>query len=131
MSKGMSEQSAARGVGLASLGQPIGLANPSDSKECIMKLTSAQVERTLTQIEAHAVPSSHPMVPQLNEVFGDHTFFLDSNGLNILEPVADPAAGTQPARIVNLANWSDDSLTKLSPHEPELTDAIIDLGSKH
>ena len=46
-----------------------------------MKLTSAQIERTLSQFEAQAIPESHPLLPRLNELFGDHTFFLDSNGL--------------------------------------------------
>lgn len=97
-----------------------------------MKLTSAQVERTLSQFEAHAIPDSHPMVPQLNELFGDHTFFLDSNGLNVVEPTAEaPRAGAQAARVVNLANWSDANLTSLALHEPEPTDAIVELGSKH
>ena len=54
-----------------------------------MKLTSAQVERTLGQIEARAIPDDHPVVSQLNDLFGEHTFFLDSNGLNIVEPVPD------------------------------------------
>jgi hypothetical protein len=97
-----------------------------------MKLTPTQVERTLRQFEAQAVPNNHPAVAQLSELFGDHTFFLDSNGLNIVEPVeAGPETGTQPAQVVNLANWSDATLTKLTPHEPEPTDAIVDLGSKH
>ncbi len=51
-----------------------------------MKLTSAQVERTLSQFEAQAIPDSHPMVPRLSELFGEHTFFLNSDGLNIVEP---------------------------------------------
>jgi hypothetical protein len=89
-----------------------------------MKLTSAQVERTLIQFEADALPDSHPMVRQLNELFGDHTFFLDSNGLNIVEPAAEgPLSGAQPARVVNLANWSDATRTKLRAHDPEPTDA--------
>ena len=46
-----------------------------------MKLTSAQIERTLSQFEAQAIPESHPLLPRLNELFGDHTSFLDSNGL--------------------------------------------------
>ena len=56
-----------------------------------MRLTSAQVERTLRQFEfeARAIPDSHPVVPKLTEIFGDHTFFLDSNGLNIVEPTAE------------------------------------------
>jgi hypothetical protein len=97
-----------------------------------MKLTSAQVERTINQFEAQALPDSHPAVPQLNEMFGDHTFLLDSNGLNILEPTDEaPREQVQAARVINLANWSDENLTRLAPHEPEPTGAIIELDSKH
>ena len=96
-----------------------------------MKLTPAQVERTLSQFEAQPVPENHPAVAQLNELFGDHTFFLDSNGLNIVEPAEAAEAGVQAGRVVNLANWSDEKLTRLAPHQPELTDALVELGSKH
>ncbi|MDB5604600.1 MAG: hypothetical protein JWP25_1500 [Bradyrhizobium sp.] len=97
-----------------------------------MKLTSVQVERTINQFEAQAIPDSHPVVPQLNELFGDHTFLLDSNGLNILEPTDEaPREQVQAARVINLANWSDENLTRLSPHEPEPTGAIIVLESRH
>jgi hypothetical protein len=48
-----------------------------------MKLTSAQVERTLTQFQGEAIPDNHPVIPQLNGLFGEHTFFLDSHGLNM------------------------------------------------
>ena len=97
-----------------------------------MKLTSAQVERTINQFEAQALPDSHPAVPQLSEMFGDHTFLLDSNGLNILEPADEaPRERVQAARVINLANWSDENLTRSAPHEPEPTGAIIELDSKH
>jgi hypothetical protein len=102
-----------------------------NTKENAMKLTPTQVERTLSQFEAQAIPEDHPAVSQLNELFGDHTFFLDSNGLNIVEPTEPAEAGVQAGRVVNLANWSDEKLTKLAPHEPEPTDAIVELGSKH
>ena len=91
-----------------------------------MKLTSAQVERTLSQFEAQAIPDNHPAIPQLTNLFGDHTFFLNDNGLSIIEPAPEVP---QAARVVNLANWSDENL--LAPHEPEPTDAIIELESKH
>jgi len=103
----------------------------TNEKEYAMKLTPTQVERTLSQFEAQAIPDDHPAVPQLNELFGDHTFFVDSNGLNILEPTEAPQTGVQAGRVVNLANWSDANLTRLAPHEPEPTDAIVELGSKH
>jgi hypothetical protein len=96
-----------------------------------MKLTSAQVERTLGQIQAEAIPENHPVVPQLNNLFGEHTFFLDSNGLNIVEPAEGGRAGLQSAKVVNLANWSDGASSGLEPHEPEPTDVVIMLGPKH
>jgi hypothetical protein len=57
-------------------------ANPR--LEPAMKLTSAQIERTLSQFEAQAIPESHPVLTRLNELFGDHTFFVDSDGLSIV-----------------------------------------------
>jgi hypothetical protein len=95
-----------------------------------MKLNSAQVERTLSQFEAVALPDNHPMVPQLSDLFGDHTFFLNTDGLNIVEPAAPAGAGAQAARVVNLADWDDDK-AGLAPHEPELTDTIVEIGARH
>ena len=97
-----------------------------------MKLTSEQVTRTTNQFEVQALPDSHPAIPQLKELFGEHTFLLDANGLNILEPAdASPRGRVQAARVVNLANWSDETLTRLAPHEPEPTGAIVELESTH
>jgi hypothetical protein len=97
-----------------------------------MKLTWAQIERTLSQFEAQAIPESHPVLPRLNELFGDHTFFLDRNGLNIVEPTAATASGrTQAARVVNVADWNDETQSDLAAHEPEPTDAVVELESKH
>lgn len=98
-----------------------------------MKLNSAQVERTMSQFEVQALPDNHPAIPELNELFGEHTFLLDSTGLNILEPTdVAPQSGVQTARVVNLANWSGDNLTKLAPHEPQPTGAIVELPmSRH
>ena len=96
-----------------------------------MKLTSAQVERTLTQFEGDVIPDNHPVVPELNSMFGEHTFFLDSHGLNILELAEASAAGVQSAKVVNLANWSDANPKRLEAHEPEPTDVVVTLGSKH
>ena len=94
-----------------------------------MKLTSAQVERALNQIEAQPIPDDHPVVPQLNDLFGEHTFFLDSNGLNIVEPTESAGIGVQSVKVVNLASWNDDD--GLEPHEPQATDIVIVLASRH
>jgi len=92
-----------------------------------MKLNSAQLGRTLGQFEAHAIPDDHPVIPQLNDLFGEHTFLLDSRGLNIVEPVEDG----ESAMVVNLASWSDDSRSGLDLHEPEATDVVITLELRH
>jgi hypothetical protein len=96
-----------------------------------MRLTSTQVERTLRQFEAQLIPDNHPALPQLNRLFGDHTFFLDSNGLNIVEPAEPMQAGVEAGKVVNVANWTDSNLTSLAAHEPEATDVMVALGSKH
>lgn len=90
-----------------------------------MKLNSALVERTLDQFDAQAIPENHPVVHQLNSLFGDHTFFLDTNGLNIVEPTAQGNSASPTAKVVKLAGWSDDNRTSLAPHEPEVTDVVI------
>jgi len=96
-----------------------------------MKLTSAQVERTLTQFEGEAIPDTHPVVPQLNQLFGEHTFFLDRKGLNIVEPAQTADGAARSAQVVNLANWSEGNPTRLEPHEPEPTEVLVVLGTEH
>ena len=95
-----------------------------------MRLNSTQVKQTMSQIDAQVLPDDHPAVSQLNSLFGDHTFFLDGEGLKVLEPT-DVQTDAQAGEIVSLANWSDASLTSLRPHEPEPTGVLIVLESRH
>jgi hypothetical protein len=92
-------------------------------------LTPARVEQTLSQYQAQPIPENHPVLPQLSKMFGEHTFFLDQNGLSIVEPVEPNRADVQEASVVKLARWSDESRTNLSPHEPEPTDTVIMLAA--
>jgi hypothetical protein len=77
-----------------------------------MKLTSAQVERTLGQIEARAIPDDHPVVSQLNDFFWG-AYILDSNGLNIVEQVEPAQTGVESAKIVSLPTSSTCSRREL------------------
>ena len=95
-----------------------------------MRLTSEQVERTLTQFDAQPIPEDHPALPRLSELFGDHTFFLDASGLNVVEPTG-AEAGAETAQVVKIAGWSDEQLTKLAPHPPEPTDVVVVIGTAH
>lgn len=90
-----------------------------------MKLNSAQVKQTLNQMNAQVLPEDHPAVAQLNNMFGNHTFFLDENGLKILEPADAPETQAQTGEVVSLADWSDANLNSLRAHEPESTGLIV------
>jgi hypothetical protein len=92
-----------------------------------MKLSQRQIEHTSSQIGARAVPDDHPLVPELSRMYGEHTFFLDADGLGIIEEIEiDTDAST--ATVVRLADWADDKHTKLEAHAPEPTDLTVDLG---
>lgn len=95
-----------------------------------MKLNSTQVEQTLAQFQAHVIPEDHPVVPTLNELFGDHTFFLDDNGLNVIEPKESSRMGVSAGTVVNIASWNAE-LTSLAPHDPEPTEVVVMLESRH
>jgi hypothetical protein len=105
-----------------------------------MKLNTVQVERTVTLLQAEALPDDHPLIPQLNRLFGEHTFFLDSNGLNIVEPAAEGSEASPAPNgpgmetsaigvVVNLATWTSSNPPKLECHEPELTDSLVALST--
>src|SRR5262245_11975274 len=62
-------------------------------KEVAMKLTAAQIERTASQFEAQPIPDESRLVPELTKLFGDHTFFLGSTGLHIIDATEPTKAG--------------------------------------
>jgi hypothetical protein len=94
-----------------------------------MKLNSAQIERTLDQIKAEAIPADHPLIPKLTQLYGDHTYFLDSSGLNIVEPDEPGSSGEQVGVVVNLAEWTESPAAQLMPHAPERTVLKVALGT--
>lgn len=96
-----------------------------------MKLNAAQIEQTLHQLEAEAIPADHPVMPQLTRLFGDHTYFLDSSGLNIVEPANQSSEDNQLGVVVCLADWIVGDKAQLKPHEPEATDLVVKLGESH
>jgi len=96
-----------------------------------MRLSPPLVERALSQFPAQAIPENHPAIPELSRRFGDHTFFLDDNGLHIVEPVVSDETGPQGAgQVVKLAAWNDDEKTSLVPLDPEPIDVVLELGSE-
>jgi len=95
-----------------------------------MRLSPERVQQALDQFEAQVIPDSHPAMAQLTELYGDHTFFLAANGLNIVEPLGASEAGVETAAVVNLASWTDASAVSLRLHEPKATNVIVELVSE-
>ena len=89
-----------------------------------MKLTAEQIDSVTSQFEAQAVPQDNRMIAE--NIFGEHTFFLDNNGLYIVEKLAEEA-GAPIVRVVKLASWTDPDHRFLAAHPPELTDLEINL----
>lgn len=92
-----------------------------------MKLNSTQIEQTLNQFNARVIAEDNPTIAELNDLFGDHTFFLDARGLNVLELIQLPQMEPESGEVINLADWSDATLTKLHTHRPEPTGIVIRL----
>jgi hypothetical protein len=92
-----------------------------------MRLTTPLIERTLTRLEAQAIPENHPSMPELSRTFGDHTFFIDGEGLNIVEPTVDADDGHAAGQVVRVASWQDAHRTSLVAHLPEPRDVFIEL----
>jgi len=93
-----------------------------------MKLSTDHIVRATGQIDAEPVAENHPAMPQFTSVFGDHTFFLDAEGLSIIEPAEPATDETSTGRIVKIARWSDQSRRQLLPHEREPTEVLVALG---
>jgi hypothetical protein len=94
-----------------------------------MKLTTKQMEHAAMELGAKIVPESHPLASQLTRIFGEHTFFVDDEGLDIVE-FADPSTDGAMATVVKLAKWADAEHTRLAPHEPEVTDVLVELDAE-
>jgi hypothetical protein len=96
-----------------------------------MKLNSAQIDKTLHQFDAEPIPAEHPAVPKLQQLFGEHTYFLNSKGLNVVEPLEDEQnTGRRSVGrgvVVNVASWTDEKAETLQPHEPVPTELVVDL----
>jgi hypothetical protein len=92
-----------------------------------MKLNENQVEQVLDQVPADVIPNDHPTVPQLESVFGPHTFFVGSEGLHVVERGAADAGSDHAAYVVKVAHWADEQKTSLIPQDAEVTDTV-DIG---
>lgn len=93
-----------------------------------MILSPTQVEAAKAAIGVDPVPADHPAMPQLQQAFGEHTFYLDANGLLVFEPAEEQAEAQDAARLYLVAAWADENKQQLSPVEPHPTNVVVDLA---
>ncbi len=92
-----------------------------------MKLNAVRLRKVEEQFGVEAIPEEDPVTLDLKEAFGDHTFFLDADGLNIVELKVFPESSI--GNVVKVASWSSDEQIELLRHEPEVLPITVDLES--
>ena len=92
-----------------------------------MKLTEAQIALIEKQLGSKALLEDDEAAISLRGNFGDHTFYLDPNGLYIFEKGNSPEHKGPFAVLVHIAEWTDDKRTALSPIEPDIRQVAVDL----
>src|SRR5690625_1319476 len=99
-----------------------GRSAPPRQPSTRMKLTNTQNAATTESPGATPVPEYHPVMAQLRDAFGEHTFFLDHEGLSVFVDEDEVEDGFDlpegEPRLVMIAAWTDDGRSSLGPVEP-------------
>lgn len=93
-----------------------------------MKLSSHQVAAVKRELGADPIDANNPATAELSNVFGEHTFYLATDGLFIVEPVETTEIPGEPAQIIRIAAWVDERKQELQPVPPEATEQVLDLS---
>jgi hypothetical protein len=106
---------------------PVGaLGDRGQIREEAMILNPTQAVMVEHQLGAMVLADDHPLTHRFTELYGEHTFLLDDNGLNILEPNDAPLQST--ARVINLGSWTNDEHKELRIHKPLALAVEVELG---
>lgn len=102
-----------------------------------MKLSSAQIAAVEQATGANPIPDEDPANAKLREAVGEHTFYVDQQGLLVLE---SPEAAATPQEtlqgtpdealeIVRVGRWVEGEQQQLALTPPERTGQVIDLAA--
>ena len=72
---------------------------------------------------------------ELQEIFGEHTFYVAEQGLVVPEPMPeeepDGAGGDDPVEFLLVAIWAGEDKQSLQPIEPQRTGIQLELATAH
>jgi hypothetical protein len=94
-----------------------------------MKLNDQQIAAVKASVNIDAIDAENPAVPELVKAFGDHTFFVVTEGLFILEEVDNPELPGTPAEFILVAGWANEEKSALQGVRPTPSNTIIDLDT--
>lgn len=95
-----------------------------------MKLTNEQIAAARDTLGASPVDPEHPAVAQLEQAFGEHTFYVDQNGLLVfVDPVELDQEPGDP-RLVLIAAWTDDEKRQLGAVNPVDTGVTLPVAAE-
>ena len=95
-----------------------------------MKLNAQQIAAVGQQIGADPLNDDDPVTGQLVKIFGDHTFYLSTEGLLVIETAANVEEDEEEqakGQFVRVATWADEQRSALQPIQPEPTQVLLDL----
>jgi hypothetical protein len=93
-----------------------------------MRLNEHQIQQVEGQTGARVVPQEHPSLAELESHFGEHTFFLDDEGLHVWRRPSDSESESSKLVGIRLATWSDEKRAALVPHEPAAVKVLPEIN---
>lgn len=94
-----------------------------------MKLSSAQIAAVEQATGANPLPDEEPARAKLAEALGDHTFYVDQQGLVILESPEAAATPEDTLEIVRVGRWVEGKEQQLALTPAERTGQVLDLSA--
>ena len=98
-----------------------------------MKLSTAQTNLVGQKLGLDVIDQKSEAQPHFEEAFGDHSFFVNSQGVFIIEDQPDEATvdgsiGSEQGRLYAVATWAEDKEDQLLMlAEPANVNVTIDL----
>lgn len=94
-----------------------------------MKLSTAQIAAVEQATGANPLPEEEPANAKLQEALGEHTFYVDQQGLVILESPDAAAAPDETLEIVRVGRWVEGDEQQLALTPAERTGQVLDLSA--
>ena len=94
-----------------------------------MKLSTAQIAAVEQATGANPIPGEDPANAKLAEALGEHTFYVDQQGLVILESPEAAATPEDTLEIVRVGRWVEGEQQQLALTPAERTGQVLDLAA--